>query len=69
MMTEFDPTTALKLVADDVASLRPCDVYRLLASLEESERRIMADFILSRRGRERVALAVVDALADLARGE
>ena len=46
----FDPSAFVKIAADDIASLRRCDVFRLLDSLQADDRRdAMAAYIRDHR--------------------
>jgi hypothetical protein len=61
-MQEFNPANAVKVAADDVTSLRRCDVFRVLDWTPAEHRDAVAGFIAAHR--PDLAGEVTECLAD-----
>lgn len=60
---KFDPAAFLKIVADDLGSLRKCDVFRLLDTCSPENRGPMAAYVVG--GRKDLAEEVISCLKDI----
>ena len=69
MAIEFSPENAIKLVADDIESLRPIDVYRVLSTYSDHIEEMRAYIIKNHPSNQRMLDKVREAYEEIMEGK